>query len=100
MLSNISFHGSLLALVVEVKAGHQVEVLASSTVAADSQSASPRLPTTDLHDVDAVVERGEVGEELVGGVELGGWPENLVSGTPTLRALTVGALDYHSRRSQ
>ena len=71
-LSNASFHGSLLALVVEVTAGDQVEVLASSKVAADSQSASPRLPTTDLHDVDAVVERGQVDEELVDGVDLGG----------------------------
>ena len=72
VLLNVSFHGSLLALVVEVTAGDQVEVLASSEVAADSQSASPRLPTTYLHNVDAVVERGEAGEELVDGFELGG----------------------------
>ena len=72
MLSNASFLGSLLALVVEVAAGDPGEVLASSAAAADSQSGSPRLPTANLRDVDDVVERGEVSEELVDGVELGG----------------------------
>eukprot|EP00959_Pyramimonas_sp_CCMP1952_P259379 5422695-Pyramimonas_sp.AAC.1 len=68
MLSNISFGGSLMALVVEVAAGDRIEVLASSGAAADSQSFS----TAYIHHVDAVAEYNKVGKEVVDGVELGG----------------------------
>eukprot|EP00959_Pyramimonas_sp_CCMP1952_P038665 809258-Pyramimonas_sp.AAC.1 len=69
----MSFHGALLALVVAAAASDHVEVIANSNKAADSQSASPRFLTANLDIVATLImERNEVGEELVGGVELGG----------------------------